>query len=269
MITHEQIHKIITLIAEANEVALKYYRNNEYKVLIKDDSSPVTDADNIISEMLSVGLQKIVPGVPVISEENKAEVNVKIIEENKCFWLVDPIDGTQGFISKDGNFTINAGLISDNEPVFGIISEPLLGEIYFTEAGKAYCMKNGSLTTISVNHVDNGLRILTSRKHGSKKATDVINTLPATEVMPISSSYKFCLLAAGRADCYLHFGPTCTWDTAAGDAIVNAAGGNVRAIDGHKIAYNNKTFINPAFYAFNNIASKAISNTILKEVNHE
>ena len=210
MITSEQIYKIIALIVEANKVALKYYQSNEYKVLIKEDSSPVTDADNIISEMLSLGLQKIIPGVPVISEENKIEVNVKIIEENKCFWLVDPIDGTQGFISKDGNFTINAGLISDNKPIFGIISEPLLDEIYFTENGKAYCIKKGNLEAISVNKVDNGLRILTSRRHSSKRTAAVISTLPVTEVMTVSSSYKFCMIAAGRSDCYLHFGPTCT-----------------------------------------------------------
>lgn len=269
MITSEQIYKIITLITEANKVALKYYQSNEYKVLLKEDRSPVTDADNIISEMLSLGLQNIVPGVPVISEENKMEVNVKIIEENKRFWLVDPIDGTQGFISKDGNFTINAGLISDNEPIFGIISEPLLDEIYFTEDGKAYCIKKGNLEAISVNKMDKGLRILTSRRHSSKKTADVISALPATEVMAVSSSYKFCMIAAGRADCYLHFGPTCTWDTAAGHAIVNAAGGSVKAIGGHEIIYNNKEFINPAFCGFNHIAYKVINNTILKEVNHE
>lgn len=258
----KQIHEIRSLISQSCLIALDYYHNSNYKIEIKPDKSQVTDADKAISEMLISGLQRILPGVPVISEEGDDDINIKIAMKAKTFWLVDPIDGTKGFVDKNGNFTINAGLISDGIPVFGIIAEPLLGEVYYTNSSsEAICVRNGIAEKIAVNKKSKGgINVLISQRHNSKEASDMISELPALSVKHVSSSYKFCMVADGRADFYLHFGRTSTWDIAAGHALVNAAGGKMVDMVGRKMIYTGNTFDNPPFFVMNKLSCGIVTN---------
>jgi len=260
MINDKQIHEIKSLIAQSSLIALDYYHNTNYDIEVKPDSSPITDADKEISDLLIDGLQQILPGIPVISEEGDDDDNIKVAMNAESFWLVDPIDGTKGFISKEGNFTINAGLISNGVPVFGIIAEPLLDEVYYTNAlGEAVCVAAGAARKIRVNEgATEGINVLLSQRHNSKSAADMVKELPTLSVKHVSSSYKFCMIADGRADLYLHFGRTSTWDTAAGHALVNAAAGRMMDMKGREMSYVEDVFINPAFFVMNGLSYKII-----------
>lgn len=253
MIGERQIDEIKEVVAESCKIARDYYYGSSYKVEIKEDNSPVTDADKAISNLLSSRLQQIIPGVVVISEEGDNLGDIKKVES---FWLVDPIDGTKGFIYKDGNFTINVALIHKGVPIFGIIAEPLLNEIYYTnEDREAIFICNDIKSKINVNRVDSGgVNVLLSQRHRSKKSEDVVKKLPTASVKHISSSYKFCMVADGRADLYLHFGETCTWDIAAGHAILKAAGGMILNMEGDEMVYSSDEFDNLPFHAMNDIA---------------
>jgi 3'(2'), 5'-bisphosphate nucleotidase len=270
MISTSQTRALLKLIVKANKVALDYYYRESCNVSIKEDGSPVTDADHMINNILIHGLRQISPAVPIVSEESSKKDNLHLIKHAKCFWLLDPIDGTKGFVGKNGIFTINVGLILDNTPIFGMISAPLFDEIYYTENGGAFCSKQGVRAAMKINpSKKEALQVLISPRNSPSTTRDISVHIPNASIHEASSSYKFCILADGRADCYFHFSPTYIWDIAAGHAIVNAAGGKVLAIDGEDINYNNEAFINPSFYAFNHINHATICSIISRGQSHE
>ena len=232
-------------------------------VLTKADTTPVTVADHEAEEIIIRGLASAAPGVPVIAEEEVAAGRVPEVRD--VFFLVDPLDGTRAFIKGSREFTINIGLVVDRRPVFGIIYAPALGEFFATvgthdaiEAkidpdasgvtlGELDCKKLSGRTPDA-----DGLVAFASRSHAAESTEAFLQRLPIKEKRRASSSLKFCLIARGDADLYARLGQTSEWDTAAGDAILSAAGGCVTTLDGKPLTYGKRAdgYANPHFVAW-------------------
>jgi 3'(2'), 5'-bisphosphate nucleotidase len=232
-------------------------------VEIKQDQSPVTVADRDSEEIILEGLGRAAPGVAVIAEE--AVTAGRIPPITGPFFLVDPLDGTKGFIKGRREFTINIGLIVQRRPVFGLIYAPALSELYLTlgpdkaamasiEPGSsARILADCALRPIRTRVPDpNALSALTSQTHLDRATTEFLEGYKVIERRAIASSLKFGLLAKGDADLYPRIGPTSEWDTAAGHAILGAAGGTVTHLDGTPLLYGNaeRRFENPDFIAW-------------------
>jgi 3'(2'), 5'-bisphosphate nucleotidase len=210
----------------------------------KADASPVTEADlaaeNLIVELLGAQL----PGIPVVAEELAAAARAPAIGER--FILVDPLDGTREFMAHSAEFTVNLALVESGRPVVGAIYAPLLEQLWFadTECHTARIAPGTRLTAAAETRritvrppPPAGLVALVSRSHRDQATETYLDALPVVERRPLGSSLKFCLIAQGEADLYPRLGPTCEWDTAAGHAVLAAAGGSVAAPDGRPLRY--------------------------------
>jgi 3'(2'), 5'-bisphosphate nucleotidase len=232
-------------------------------VSIKDDQSPVTAADHESEEILLEALAHVAPGVPVVAEEEVTAGRIPNIAGP--FFLVDPLDGTKGFIKGRREFTINVGLIEGRCPVFGLIYAPALSELYVTLAtdraamahvepdARATTLADIALSPIRTRVPDpNAIAALTSQNHLNTATSRFLEGYNVIERRAIASSLKFGLLARGDADIYPRVGPTSEWDTAAGHAILTAAGGAVTRLDGAPLLYGNaeRRFENPDFVAW-------------------
>jgi 3'(2'),5'-bisphosphate nucleotidase len=216
----------------------------------KADASPVTQADIDADAILREGLTAAFPGVPVVSEESAADG----MPAGECFFLVDPLDGTREFLNRTDEFTVNIALVSDRRPVAGIVYAPALGEL-FVAGGKRPPRRyaGAACRDLHVSPFDGGrpLRVMGSRSHGSPALQAWLDTLnlPYTFVAA-GSSLKFCRIAEGRADVYPRFGHTSQWDTAAGQAVLEQAGGSVTEFSGTPLCYGrHRPLINPFFTA--------------------
>ena len=229
----------------------------------KADTTPVTIADHEAEEVLTEALHRTAPGIPVIAEEAVAAGRVPATPD--AFFLVDPLDGTRAFIKGSPEFTINIGLIVDGQPVFGIIYAPALDQFYATigphqsvEAQISVEAKNVrlddcALTRLATREPDpNALIAFASRSHASQSTDEFLQRLPIVEKRKASSSLKFCLIARGEADLYARLGQTSEWDTAAGQAILAAAGGCVTTLDDQPLIYGKRQggYANPHFIAW-------------------
>ncbi len=229
----------------------------------KADTTPVTVADHEAEAVLIEGLDKVAPGIPVIAEEAVAAGRVPKIED--AFFLVDPLDGTRAFIKRSPEFTINVGLVEGNRPVFGIIYAPALDELFVTLApdeamevritpdAKAARLDDLSLKRLHTRQPDAGALVaFASRSHAAQSTEAFLARLPIAETRKASSSLKFCLIAKGEADLYARLGQTSEWDTAAGHAILAAAGGCVTTLEGDPLLYGKSSggFANPHFVAW-------------------
>jgi len=232
-------------------------------VSIKDDQSPVTAADHESEEVILEGLARLAPGVAVIAEEEVTAGRIPGIAG--AFFLVDPLDGTKGFIKGRREFTVNVGLIEERRPVFGLIYAPALSELYVTlgpdsaamahiePAAEARSLADCALRPIRTRVPDpNAISALTSQTHLNQATMQFLEGYNVIERRAIASSLKFGLLAKGDADLYPRIGPTSEWDTAAGHAILAAAGGSVTRLDGTPLFYGNaeRRFENPDFVAW-------------------
>lgn len=225
------------------------YFSNGYTSSQKSDDSPVTQADIAANEYITEALSKLAPDIPVIAEEDE----VLGSSLHKSFFLVDPLDGTRSFVRGEPEFTVNIGLIENNVPVLGVIYCPPQDILYFGLVGEnAYKQTGDNAPEIIKTRAvpDEGLTVVRSRSHPSQKTNDYLQTLQVKELISGSSSVKFCMVAEGSADIYPRFGRTMEWDTAAGHAILNAAGGRVETADGKQFLYGKNGFENPAFIAF-------------------
>ena len=222
----------------------------DFTVRQKADDSPVTRADEraeaIIEERLAAGA----PDIPVIAEERCAAQGLPSVAPPR-FWLVDPLDGTKEFIRRNGEFTVNIALIEGDRPVLGVVHVPSQGVTY-AAAGGATRRRSGEMPQpITARPIPRrGAVVVHSRSHADEqRLSEYVATLPDAERRLAGSALKFCLLAAGEADLYPRFGPTAEWDTAAGQAVLEAAGGAVATLDGAPLRYGKPGFCNPDFIA--------------------
>ena len=256
------------LITELRKIALRagaaimrHYQNGT-KVMEKDDNSPVTAADHEAEAIILEGLRKLTPDIPIVSEEAAAAGHVP--EIGKRFFLVDPLDGTREFINGNGEFTVNIALIEDRVPVLGVVYAPAIRRMFFTasrtKAAHQEIAANeaGDLTAgapaepIAVRKPSpEGLDVVASRSHRDKQTDEYLALYKIREFKAAGSSLKFCLVASGEADLYPRHGRTMEWDTAAGHAVLNAAGGSVTGLDGSPFLYGKieRGLDNPYFVA--------------------
>ena len=217
----------------------------------KADASPVTQADEVAEAIILEALRAATPDIPVVAEELCAAGGMPAAVPGR-FWLVDPLDGTKEFIARNGEFTVNIALIERRRPVLGVILVPVQEVTYWAVAGTAWRQRGaGAAERIAARAVPaEGAVVLHSRSHADAAKLDAyVAALPKAARRIAGSSLKFCLLAAGEADLYPRFGRTMEWDTAAGQAVLEAAGGGVTTLDGAPLAYGKPGFENPDFIA--------------------
>lgn len=226
----------------------------------KADLSPVTEADNRAEAIILKGLAAHFPQVPVVAEEETAAGRMPDIA-GQPFFLVDPLDGTKEFISGKSDFTVNIALIENGVPVAGIVYAPARGVIYaggLDGAERADVLPDGLIVNrrkIKGAAVGDAVRIVASKSHNTPETDAFVSRFENAQCVSIGSSLKFCLLAEGAADLYPRFGRTMEWDTAAGDAVLRAAGGITRRVDGSPLLYGKREqtgdcdFANPHFIA--------------------
>jgi len=228
----------------------------KYEVEMKTDFSPLTVADRLSHTIIARHLADEFPHIPIISEEGQ-DVPYVVRKGWKKFWLVDPLDGTKEFINKNGEFTINIALIEEHYPSFGMIYVPVMDTIYYGYPGEAVKIDSrGRKESLRVNrNKDSKITLVESRTHPSfellefkKKIESKYHGIDAIEK---GSSLKFCTIAEGQADIYPRFGPTMEWDTAAGQAILESAGGYVLDLEGGRFSYNKESLVNGPFIAAN------------------
>ena len=226
----------------------------DHGVRDKADESPVTDADHAAEAIIVAGLRTLTPDTPVVAEEEMAAGRIPVIGDGP-FWLVDPLDGTKEFIKRNGEFTVNIALIENGRPTLGIVLAPASDTLWRGAAGLgADKSENGGAFAPIVTRPQptDGLTCCASRSHAIYSDLDIWfgrEGLTVAERVQVGSSLKFCLIAEGKADIYPRFGPTNEWDTAAGQGVLEAAGGEVVTIDGEPLLYGKPRFSNPHFIA--------------------
>lgn len=249
------LENVIDITREAAEVVLSIYES-DFSVQIKHDQSPLTRADVAAHHLIKHRLAGLAPGCPILSEESTVEEKAGRHAWSR-FWLVDPLDGTREFIDRNGEFSINIALIEEGAPVLGVIMAPVTGTLWYaTRGGGARRAHEGRIERITVAPLRAGraVRVVGSRSHVHEELEGLLKRLEPLEWQGIGSSLKFCRIAEGFADCYLRPGPTCEWDTGAGQIILEEAGGCVRRLEGGEVKealrYNRReTLINPDFIA--------------------
>ena len=225
----------------------------------KRDASPVTEADRAAERIILEGLRASLAGTPCVSEE-EASGGVLPACGDEGFFLVDPLDGTREFIDRRPDFTVNIAFVRAGAPVAGVVHAPARDLLYSGRPGTASeCrVHDGAIASrreIAARTKRKPLAILASRSHRTKETDDFIARFPGAEIVSIGSSLKFCMIARGDADLYPRFGRTMQWDTAAGDAVLRAAGGSTLTLDGNPLTYGPKggegleAFANPDFIA--------------------
>lgn len=242
------IDRLENVARMAGEAILEVY-GTEFTVEEKEDRSPLTLADMRSHAILTRGLKECTPDIPVLSEEGKA-IDPGLRRSWDRFWLVDPLDGTKEFIKRNGEFTINIGLIEERAPVLGLIYVPVQ-DVLFVGDVREGCWEvargNRRRLTLDPTRTQERIRVVKSRSHPSPNLQSLLEILPHHEVVTRGSALKFCSVARGDADFYPRFGPTWEWDTAAGNAIVLAAGGVMVDPHGREFQYNKPTLLNGPF----------------------
>ena len=248
---------ILEVYAHADTVAGKNIQH-------KADSSPLTEADLRAHHVIAQALQLLTPNIAIVSEEDDASHAHRIASGE--FWIIDPLDGTKEFIARNGQFTVNIALVRQGMPVIGVVYAPVLDELFWSEPDLNSSAQTGaSVNMRALSHIQNQthvirvstpqlqlgkpVRVLASRNHMNEQTQEFIRALGAHELVQAGSSLKFCRIAQGLADCYPRLGPTCEWDTAAAQAVLEAAGGFVRTLNGERLLYGKSEVLNPSFVA--------------------
>jgi 3'(2'), 5'-bisphosphate nucleotidase len=239
------------IVESAGEAIMKVY-DGAFAVQRKNDNSPLTLADLESQRVIIEGLKAITPEIPILSEESAAAPWSERQRWSEL-WIVDPLDGTREFVKRNGEFTINIALIAEHEPLLGIVSAPAQKLTFWGMAGGGAFTRARGETARRIHTVapQRPLRVVGSRSHLSPQTAEYLARLPPHVMTGVGSSLKFCLLAEGKAELYPRFGPTSEWDTAAGQAVLEAAGGHVARMGGHRLRYNcRESLINGDFVAF-------------------
>lgn len=261
LITENLMQSVIELSRQAGERILSVYNHpTDFTVDIKSDSSPITEADRKAHQCIVAALQALTPAIPILSEESQ----LPTFEERSSwpmYWLIDPLDGTKEFVNRNDEFTVNIALIKDGEAILGVVHVPVTGITYAGSAtlGAFKYDANGDRKTIAIRTIASRMsaqlpiEIVASRRHGfeavEKMMAHIQKDYPHVTTKSIGSSLKLCLIAEGEADLYPRLAPTSEWDTAAAQAVVEAAGGIVVDLSFATLRYNEKDdILNPYFY---------------------
>jgi 3'(2'), 5'-bisphosphate nucleotidase len=245
---------------KAGRAILRIYETG-FSVTTKADRSPVTEADQRSEALILTDLQRLAPEIPVISEEAGAPAATAPVPQR--FFLVDPLDGTREFISRNGEFTVNIALIEGGRPVLGVVLAPAAGRLFIScgkgrafelpaESEEAARDRSSWRAVATATPQPGKLRAVASRSHREAETDAFLDRIAAQLVVCAGSSLKFCLLACGEADVYPRFGRTMEWDTAAGQAVLEAAGGTVLTLNGEPLGYGKSAngYANPPFIAW-------------------
>src|ERR1700688_3081492 len=248
---HALSERLMPIVESAGAAIMRVY-DAGFTVQRKEDNSPLTLADLESQRVIIEGLAEMTPGIPILSEES-AQAPWGERQSWRELWVVDPLDGTREFVKRNGEFTVNIALVREHEPVLGMVAAPPLGLLYWGASGAgAFSHHRGAAQVpIKVSPPQSPLRVVGSRSHASAETAGYLTRLGPHALTGIGSSLKFCLVAEGKADLYPRFGPTSEWDTAAGQALLEAAGGHVTRLDRHRLRYNcRESVINGDFLAF-------------------
>jgi 3'(2'), 5'-bisphosphate nucleotidase len=251
---HALVKPLLALAREAGTAIMRVYEK-DFAVDLKDDRSPLTEADMASHHLIVAGLEKLAPGVPVLSEESKS-IAWETRQSWTRYWLVDPLDGTREFVKRNGEFTVNIALIEDGESVLGVVYAPALDEMHYGARGLgAFVCDGNSDVPIAVRKPALApLRVAGSRSHMDPRSAAFIASLGEHTLLGMGSSLKFCRMAEARLDVYPRFAPTSEWDTAAGQCVLECAGGAVLTLDGQPLRYNRKdSLLNPDFLALGDV----------------
>jgi 3'(2'), 5'-bisphosphate nucleotidase len=251
-----ELIKVMCAVArDAGAAILQVYGDEDFGVQTKSDDSPLTRADLAAHNIIVEGLQKRAPGIPVLSEESDA---ISFAERSSWdqYFLVDPLDGTKEFINRNGEFTVNIALIEKGVPMRGVVFVPVKDVMYTGDQheGIATVTREGETGSIQVRKLDRAsLTVVASRRHGGEALEACLSVLrenfSSIDTTNMGSSLKLCLIAEGEADLYPRLAPTSEWDTAAAQAVVEAAGGKVVDVELKELRYNTKdNILNPFFY---------------------
>lgn len=246
---------VLDLAAAAGEaiVAVRRAGLKPDDVARKDDQSPVTLADRRAHELITAGLSRLTPSVPVVSEESVESQAHRL--PTGCFWLIDPLDGTREFVAGRDDYTVNIALIVQGQATFGVVHAPASGACHWGGVGwGAWRRHAGGVEALQPSvppwSGKRRWRVVASRSHLDPATRAFIDSLGAHELVQAGSSLKFCRVAEGVADVYPRLGPTCEWDTAAGQAVLEAAGGCVLTMQGEALRYGRPEVLNPHFIAY-------------------
>lgn len=242
---------VCSLARKAGQGIMPFY-GAEVQVQYKQDASPLTQADLAAHEIIAHGLAQIAPQLPLISEESPP-VNFGIRRTWRTYWLVDPLDGTREFIKRNGEFTVNIGLIAEGKPVLGVVYAPALDLMFHAVTGGGAWRQLGSRPAerIYARLLDRtGVTVAGSRSHAGPRLATFLERIGPHLLLSMGSSLKICLVAEGRADVYPRLGLTSEWDTAAAQCVLEEAGGRLVRLDGAPLRYNTKdSLLNPEFFS--------------------
>ena len=245
----ELIEPVTALSKEAGKAILEVYAT-DFDVQSKDDASPLTQADLAAHRRIVAGLRGLTPDIPIISEESGLPAFAERSQWPR-YWLIDPLDGTKEFVSRNGEFTVNIALIEANRPVFGVVHVPVQEKTYVGCEGYGAELRetgNAANRIAVATSSSQPVRVVGSRSHRGSSLDAFLEKLGASDMVAMGSSLKFCTVAEGKADIYPRLGPTSEWDTAAAQAVVEQAGGQVLELDGNPLSYNKKSeILNPYF----------------------
>lgn len=242
--------EIMDIAKRAGDAIMEIYNNADLSNVVdyKADDSPLTLADKASENVIKPALEKLDLQYPILSEEGR-DIAFEERRNWKTFWLVDPLDGTKEFIKRNGQFTVNIALIQDHYPVMGVIYVPATGVFYVGNPDEAFKQINEERVILSVNKKDNNRIAVRSASHASPEEDVLLEKYDVKDSISVGSSLKFCMVAEGQADIYYRHGPTMEWDTGAGQAILEAAGGRVFKGDTEKESfnYNKENLLNGSF----------------------
>lgn len=262
MLEQIDLNEVVSIAISAGEKVLDVYQT-DFQVEKKEDQSPLTLADRQSHMIITTKLNERYPGIPILSEEGR-EIDYSERSRWEYLWIVDPLDGTKEFVKKNGEFTINIALVHHGKPVLGVIYAPVLDTLYVARKGMgAYKLEKATASMEKGQWMDQAKKlplsfdkkrftVVASRSHLSPETEEYIDHLKALHgdisITSAGSSLKLCLVAEGKADVYPRFAPTMEWDTAAGQAIVEQAGGKVLTVEHERpLTYNKENLLNPWF----------------------
>jgi 3'(2'), 5'-bisphosphate nucleotidase len=248
------LEDVVALVRAAHVEIMRVYAEPAAWEL-KEDSSPLTAADLASHRVLTEGLTRLTPSVPIVSEEGGLP-DASTRAAWPVYWLIDPLDGTKEFLARNGEFTVNVALVEQNRPTLGVVGVPARDQVFLGDVTRRFARRLDACGTLPLRarpYAGERPTIVASRRHGGEKLEGALRAIERSEGAPdlrnVGSALKLCLLAEGEADLYPRLAPTSEWDTAAAQAILEAAGGQVLQLCGTPVAYNKPDILNPEFIA--------------------